>query len=284
MFTMEQQRFLLQLARGAVTAAVTDGSIIKPAEVDEAYQQSLGAFVTLTKFGQLRGCIGYPEPMLPLYQAVIQGAASAALQDPRFPAVTPAELDDLHIEISVLSPLQAAQAEEVEVGTHGLVIEHGRARGLLLPQVPLEWGWNRDEFLAHTCRKAGLHADAWQRGASLFTFTAEVFSEEMLREEDIEEKDISGDDENLSSDGKDTSGKENSASLTENELTPYQIIGVNENDSFETITKSWKQLISQIHPDRYQRFGELWERKMNEELKQVNASYEWIKEHHLKKI
>jgi len=178
MFTLEQQRFLLQLARRSVMAAVTDGSVIKPAQVDEAFRQQHGAFVTLTKFGQLRGCIGYPEPALPLYQAIIQGAASAALQDPRFPPVAPSELDDLHIEISVLSPLRVARAEEVEVGTHGLVIEHGRARGLLLPQVPVEWGWNRDEFLAHTCRKAGLRPDAWQQGARLFTFTAEVFSEE----------------------------------------------------------------------------------------------------------
>ncbi|MHB0936489.1 MAG: AmmeMemoRadiSam system protein A [Armatimonadota bacterium] len=183
MFSPEQQRFLLQLARQSVAAAVTDGKLLTISEVDDVFRPELGVFVTLTKFGQLRGCIGFPEPALPLFQAVIHSAASAALQDPRFPAVAPVELDDLHIEISVLSPLQPATAEEVEVGMHGLVIEHGRARGLLLPQVPVEWGWNRDEFLAHTCRKAGLHADAWREGASLFTFTAEVFSEEMLREE-----------------------------------------------------------------------------------------------------
>ena len=81
------------------------------------------------------------------------------------------------MEISILSPLVPAQAEEVVVGTHGLVVEHGRARGLLLPQVPVEWGWDREQFLANTCRKAGLAEDAWKRGASLFTFTAEVFSE-----------------------------------------------------------------------------------------------------------
>jgi len=183
MFTPEQQRFLLQLARQSVTAAVTDGKLLSLTEVDPAFQNEQGVFVTLTKYGQLRGCIGYPEPALPLYQAVIHSAASAALQDPRFPPVAPAELDDLHIEISVLSMLQAAKPEEVEVGTHGLVIEQGRARGLLLPQVPVEWGWDHDEFLAHTCRKAGLPPDAWRRGAGLFTFTAEVFTEEMLREE-----------------------------------------------------------------------------------------------------
>lgn len=183
MFSPEQQRFLLQLARRSVTAAVTGNALPDIPEVDAAFRPLRGVFVTLTKFGQLRGCIGFPEPRLPLYLAVINSAASAALDDPRFPAVTPAELSDLHIEISVLSPLQPAKAEEVQVGTHGLVVEHGRARGLLLPQVPVEWGWNRDEFLAQTCRKAGLHPNAWREGASLYTFTAEVFSEEVLREE-----------------------------------------------------------------------------------------------------
>ena len=182
MFSPDQQRFMLQLARRAVTAAVTEGKIITLAEVEEAFNRLAGAFVTLSKFGQLRGCIGYPEPTLPLHETLIHSAASAALQDPRFPPVAPAELDDLHIEISVLSPLQSAQPDEVVVGTHGLVVELGRARGLLLPQVPVELGWERDEFIAHTCRKAGLHPEAWRRGASLFTFTAEIFSEELLRE------------------------------------------------------------------------------------------------------
>lgn len=178
MFTSEQQQFLLQLARRAVAKAVTEGKMLALPEVDDAFTLEQGAFVTLTKYGELRGCIGYPEPVLPLYQAIIHGASSAALEDPRFPPVAPVELDDLHIEISVLSPLQPAQPHEVEVGTHGLVIEQGRARGLLLPQVPVEWGWDREEFLAHTCRKAGLHAQAWREGANLFTFTAEVFGEE----------------------------------------------------------------------------------------------------------
>ena len=178
MFTTEQQRFLLALARAAVTNAVTRRPLPQPAQLDELFTQPLGAFVTLTKNGELRGCIGYPEPHFPLFETIIHSGASAALQDPRFPPVSAGELDALHIEISVLSPLQRAAAEEVEVGTHGLVIERGHNRGLLLPQVPVEWGWDREQFLAQICRKAGLPTDAWRMGATLYTFTAEVFAEE----------------------------------------------------------------------------------------------------------
>ncbi len=147
-------------------------------ELDALFTQPLGAFVTLSQRGNLRGCIGYPEAVYPLYETIMRSGMSAALHDPRFSPVTPGELADLHIEISVLSPLRQATPEEVEVGTHGLVIERGHYRGLLLPQVPVEWGWNREEFLEDTCRKAGLPADAWREGATLYTFTAEVFSEQ----------------------------------------------------------------------------------------------------------
>lgn len=177
MFSPTQRQALLQLAREAVTSAVTRTSLPRPAETETLFTQPLGAFVTLTKDGNLRGCIGFPEPVYPLYEAIIHGGISAALRDPRFPPVSPAELSELHIEISVLSPLRQAMPEEVEVGTHGLVVEQGRFRGLLLPQVPVEWGWTREEFLAQTCRKAGLPAGAWRSGATLYTFTAEVFGE-----------------------------------------------------------------------------------------------------------
>ncbi|MHB9134636.1 MAG: AmmeMemoRadiSam system protein A [Armatimonadota bacterium] len=177
MFTPDQHQALLSLARQSVVTAVTKYRLEIPENAEEAFRQSLGAFVTLTRHERLRGCIGYPEPIFPLHEAIARAGAAAALQDPRFPAVTSEELKELSIEISVLSPLQEIKAEEVVVGTHGLVIEKGTARGLLLPQVPLEWGWNREEFLAQTCRKAGLRPDAWQHGARLYAFTAEVFSE-----------------------------------------------------------------------------------------------------------
>ena len=182
MFTPEQQRALLELAREAVTAAVTQQAMRALADIDAAFQQPLGAFVTLHKHGELRGCIGYIEPIFPLHETIARGGEAAALQDPRFPVVTAAELPHLEIEISVLSPLAPIAPEEVVVGTHGLVVEKGGARGLLLPQVPVEWNWNREQFLASTCRKAGLPMDAWQKGAKLYGFTAEVFSETSIGE------------------------------------------------------------------------------------------------------
>ncbi|HEY3377323.1 MAG TPA: AmmeMemoRadiSam system protein A [Armatimonadota bacterium] len=178
MLTTDQQRFLLELAREAIATMLVDHRMIAPPIVDDALRESLGAFVTLKDRGELRGCIGYPEPTYPLYETIIRGGIAAALHDPRFPPVARKELDQLSVEISVLSLLTPAQPEAVTVGTHGLVVEHGHARGLLLPQVPVEWGWGREEFLDHTCRKAGLPHDAWLQGARLFTFTAQVFSEE----------------------------------------------------------------------------------------------------------
>lgn len=177
MLSTDQRRFLLGLAREAIATMLESKQIISPVMVDNELREPYGAFVTLTLGGDLRGCIGFPEPVFPLYEAVIRGGISAAVQDPRFPPVSRTELDELVVEISVLSPLVHAQPDDVVVGTHGLVIEKGRARGLLLPQVPVEWGWNREEFLTHTCRKAGLPYDAWQQGATLYTFTADVFSE-----------------------------------------------------------------------------------------------------------
>jgi AmmeMemoRadiSam system protein A len=180
LFTAEQQQSLLTLARAALTAAVAERRVALPDAVDTAFHAPLGAFVTLTIDGELRGCIGYPEPLFPLYETIVRAAASAALQDPRFPPVSPRELPEINIEVSVLSPLAPIAAEAVEVGTHGLVIERGTRRGLLLPQVPAEYGWTREEFLGYTCRKAGLPGDAWRDpDAKLFGFTAEVFGEEV---------------------------------------------------------------------------------------------------------
>jgi AmmeMemoRadiSam system protein A len=125
----------------------------------------------------LRGCIGYVVAASPLYLAVIETAAAAAFEDPRFMPVNEAEEPHLQIEISVLSLLAPIPPEKVEVGRHGLMISYHGRRGLLLPQVPVEWGWDRERFLSETCRKAGLPADAWRRGAAIEAFTAEVFSE-----------------------------------------------------------------------------------------------------------
>jgi AmmeMemoRadiSam system protein A len=141
-----------------------------------------GAFTTLHLNGKLRGCIGYVMPTHSLYRTVAETARSAAFDDPRFKPVTRDEVAGLEIEISVLSPLQPIRPEEVVVGRHGLVIHKGLRRGLLLPQVPVEWGWDRETFLAQTCKKAGLALDAWEHGAEIQAFTAEAFDENDLRE------------------------------------------------------------------------------------------------------
>jgi len=137
-----------------------------------------GAFVTLRVGGRLRGCIGYPEPDLPLVDVVERCAVSAAISDPRFPPVTATEWRDVDLELSVLGPIQPVEdMREVVVGRDGLIVEFGRRRGLLLPQVAVEWKWDAAEFAAQTCIKAGLPRDAWEKGAKLFKFEAEVFTE-----------------------------------------------------------------------------------------------------------
>src|SRR5262249_5394789 len=188
---------LLRLARQSIEARLTGHA--PPAPISESGAIALtsrlmarsGAFVTLnTGSGELRGCVGLPMPAQPLYSAVIEAAASAAMDDPRFESVTIDELPSLKIEISVLSPpvpLSASGvptsatprqiAAAVEPGRHGLLISKGHRRGLLLPQVATEYGWSAERFLSETCRKAGLEPDAWQHGASIQVFTAEIIDE-----------------------------------------------------------------------------------------------------------
>jgi AmmeMemoRadiSam system protein A len=128
--------------------------------------------------GELRGCIGYVEAVRPLHEAVAEAARLAATEDHRFEPVGRSELEHLHVEISVLTPLSPTSADEVVVGTHGLVVRHGGRSGLLLPQVPVEQGWDREAFLDHACRKAGLPAGTWKRpDAELLSFGAEVFGD-----------------------------------------------------------------------------------------------------------
>lgn len=171
---------LLKIARASVESAVRDRKAYEPvAPSSDVLLQERGVFVTLTKKGELRGCIGYVSPIRPLYMAVRDVAAYAALRDSRFPPVKPEELRDLQYEISVLSPFQhVLKPETVRVGEHGLLIRQGDREGVLLPQVPVEQHWDRRTFLEQASEKAGLSADAWQDGATdVFTFTALVFSE-----------------------------------------------------------------------------------------------------------
>jgi AmmeMemoRadiSam system protein A len=168
---------LLRLAREALRACVC--RLPMPALDDSEILARLGgAFVTLHLSGQLRGCIGHVEADEPLGLVVSRCAVAAATSDPRFQAVAESELPEIEIELSLLGPLEEVPGgEAIEIGRHGLVIERGRRRGLLLPQVAAEHSWDRVRFLAETCRKAGLPPDAWDKGATVWRFEAEVFGE-----------------------------------------------------------------------------------------------------------
>lgn len=173
------RRYLLELARShVVEAAGGDPAAPGPAPPETLARR--GAFVTLRRRRdhELRGCIGQVEPRTTLAETVAQAAEAAACRDPRFEPVGPAEVRGLAIEVSVLTSPVPIRPEAVEVGRHGLIVRAWGRSGLLLPQVPVEQGWAREEFLAHTCRKAGLPADAWTRpGTEILGFEAEVFSE-----------------------------------------------------------------------------------------------------------
>jgi AmmeMemoRadiSam system protein A len=178
MLDEDDQRALLALARASLesllTATAAAGASDRP-----ALQIHTGAFVTLHVDGRLRGCLGHTESQEPLWRTVEELAVSAATRDPRFPPLAPDELPRTAIEISVLTPRQVVtDPSEIEVGRDGLVITWGGHRGLLLPQVPVEWGWDRETFLAETCRKAGLPIDTWKRpGVRIERFQAQVFGE-----------------------------------------------------------------------------------------------------------
>ncbi|NPA25215.1 MAG: AmmeMemoRadiSam system protein A [Deltaproteobacteria bacterium] len=140
-------------------------------------KEKRGAFVTLKKHGELRGCIGYIEAYKPLYLTIREMARAAAFNDPRFPPLTAEEWPAVEVEISVLSPLREIDDPElIEVGRHGILLRNDPYSGVLLPQVAVEYGWNREEFLEHTCMKAGLAGDCWRRpGTRIFIFSAEIF-------------------------------------------------------------------------------------------------------------
>jgi AmmeMemoRadiSam system protein A len=171
---------LLGLARRTVEAvALSTDSPIPTPDLPGSLQRPGAAFVTLYVGDRLRGCIGAIEPReCSLAETIVMMARAAACEDPRFDPLHPDELPGLYIEISVLGPLVPVEsADEIVVGRDGLVVEEGHRRGLLLPQVPAEWGWDRETFLAQTCAKAGLPPDAWRRGARVFRFEATVFGE-----------------------------------------------------------------------------------------------------------
>ncbi len=189
--TDEEGRFLIKLARDTVKAYLENGNIIKPQQgTPRKMYQSCGVFVTINSVRgserELRGCIGYPYPTNPLIEAVIDSAINASTQDPRFEPMTAEELESVVFEVSVLTPPEPVKVDnpkeyvsKIRVGEDGLIIERGYHKGLLLPQVPIEWGWCEEEFLCQCCMKAGLPPDSWlTKDAKISKFRAIIFEEQ----------------------------------------------------------------------------------------------------------
>jgi AmmeMemoRadiSam system protein A len=177
--TDADKTLLLQQARASIEAHLSDKSVPPVTDPSPVLGERRGAFVSLHRRGDLRGCIGYLEAAKPLLQTIQEMAAAAAFHDPRFKPLKPEELADLEIEISVLTPMQLIKStDEIQVGKHGLYIVQGFCRGLLLPQVATQYHWDRLAFLQQTCCKAGLAPDAWKEPSTkIYTFTADVFAE-----------------------------------------------------------------------------------------------------------
>ncbi|MBI1806318.1 MAG: AmmeMemoRadiSam system protein A [Ignavibacteria bacterium] len=180
MLSETEKQFLLHVARNSIECAIRNAHLTVSETVIPSLIEPSGAFVTLRIGNKLRGCIGYIDAVKPLLETVEDAATKSALDDIRFLPVEPEELPNITIEISVISPIVPIRSiDEIEIGKHGLVIVYGTHRGLLLPQVAVEHGWDRETFLSQTARKAGLPLYLWKDPeAKLFSFTAEVFSEQ----------------------------------------------------------------------------------------------------------
>lgn len=189
--SQKEGKFLVELARKAVGEYLKTGTCMKaPENLPEKFLQHCGVFVTINALEDggksLRGCIGLPYPTTPLAEAVLESAISAATQDPRFPSVSLGELDHVVFEISVLTPPQVVEVKspkdyckEVKVGEDGLIVERGFYKGLLLPQVPVEWEWDEETFLCQCCIKAGLPPDSWLvKGTKIYKFSS-IIAEEL---------------------------------------------------------------------------------------------------------
>lgn len=182
----DEGEFLVKLARKSIETYLNEKRILEvPENTPNTLKEEMGAFVTIDDDGQLKGCIGYPEPVKPLVNTVIEVAISAAIQDPRFPPVTPDELGKLHLEVSVLTKPEIIEVNKpadypnrIKVGEDGLIVERDFYRGLLLPQVPVEWKWDAEEFLSNTCMKAGLNPDCWlDPEVKIYRFKSQIFQE-----------------------------------------------------------------------------------------------------------
>lgn len=180
MFSQEDGKELLKLARDSINGFFEGKGIQVKDDVMKKYAEKHGVFVTITINNELRGCIGYPEPMYPLYEAITNSARSAAFSDPRFKPLTKEEFKDIHLEVSVLTvpELIEAKPENIKIGEDGLIIRNKLGSGLLLPQVATEYNWDAKQFLEHTCEKAGLDKDSWkEKDILVYKFQAQIFKE-----------------------------------------------------------------------------------------------------------
>lgn len=180
MLTEEQGQRLIQIARENIIYYLKNRQMLSVDDTFPEFQEKRGVFVTLKKHETLRGCIGYPEPIYPLINALLDSSISAAVRDPRFPPVTAEEMNDITVEVTVLTKPQKIDPDpqNVTIGEDGLMVEKGMFKGILLPQVPVEWEWNAEEFLCQTCIKAGLPPDCWLDGDTImYKFQGQIFSE-----------------------------------------------------------------------------------------------------------
>ena len=184
MLTLEEGRQAVHLARQALTDYIETKKIIKPQDLPPVFLEMRGVFVTLHEDGDLRGCIGYPQPVMALGKAIVDSAINAGSRDPRFPSVRPGELGRIEVEVTILTRPKIYTAPKKElpelvlVGRDGLIVTRGPYSGLLLPQVAPEWGFDSREFLSQTCVKAGLTADAWlDEDTKVQHFQAQIFAE-----------------------------------------------------------------------------------------------------------
>jgi len=200
MLTLEQGEAIVKFARAVIEAEFSGIRPDVPEILKEVFKENRGVFVTLEHYPnkELRGCIGYPEPIMPLGNAIRDSAKSAAFRDPRFHPVSENELKNLIVEVSILTEPELIKVKnprdypkEVKIGRDGLIVEKGWYKGLLLPQVPVEWKWNTEEFLCQTCVKAGLSPDTWLvPRIKIYKFSAHIFTEKEPDGE-VEEKKIS---------------------------------------------------------------------------------------------
>ncbi len=185
MLSLEEGTLLVKTARRTIETYLQESKPPPAPEVTPKLKEPHGVFVTLTKHNELRGCIGHPMPTMPLIDAVISSAVSSAIRDPRFSPVKLDELSEVEVEVSVLSKPELLKIKNpcdypnsIVIGRDGLIVEREGYAGLLLPQVPVEWGWDAEEFLSHACMKAGLTPDAWlDKNTRIQKFSAQVFRE-----------------------------------------------------------------------------------------------------------